>query len=90
MTDIAKEHDKGGYTLSEMTFVGDQVLLENGTLAEALELMAHLPDLGVVGMDCGYLLMLPDETVLSGKEIIRWLANHFGHKQQEETRHATR
>lgn len=77
-----------GYSLTEMTFIGDHDHLVNGTLSEVLEIIAHRPDIGVVGMDCGYLLSLPDGAVLNGPEIIQWLSQHFGRKQQEELSNA--
>ena len=90
MTDHAKNtaEPARGYSLYEMTFVGDVAIVENGSLADVLEAIALRQDIDVVGMDCGYLLSLPSEKVLSGKEITHWLSQHFGRKQQEELSNA--
>lgn len=93
MTDAGKTQAAGegspqGYGLMEIEFFcGDRVLLENGTLAEVLELIAQLSDVTAVGLDCGYVLALPDGTGLCGSGIGRWLSQHFGRKQQEEKYH---
>lgn len=77
-----------GYSLYEITFVGEEAIVENGSLGDALEAIAFRQDIDVVGMDCGYLLSLPTGQVLSGKEITHWLSQHFGRKQQEELSNA--